>query len=113
MKNVDSIGDKRHDQAPRRDNGRDREAYQRHPDPKGWRLSKRGDPFLTRAGLTVVIYRRADGFAWRIAAWGGGNSIEAPEPLLTVERAKAEAIKALPEARRQLQEERERRRGRP
>jgi hypothetical protein len=77
-------------------------------DPGGWRISKRGDPYLTRAGLTVAIYRRAGGFAWRIAAWNGGST-EADQTYPTIEIAKREALGALPDAKRRLSERRVRR----
>jgi len=79
-----------------------RAAKARSQDP--WKTSRRGDPYITKAGLTVSVYaRRRGGFVWRATAWGSKASVESPEPYLTEEHAKAAALKALPETRRSLE----------
>ncbi len=67
-----------------------------------WKLSKRGDPYLIRAGVTVAVYPRpGGGFGWHATAWDHrADHVESPDLFLDVESAKHAALKALPEAKR-------------
>ena len=68
-----------------------------------WRISRRGDPYLIRAGLTLTVYPRGGGYVWRATGWDSKASVEADQPFLTIEHAKAAGLAALPESRRRLQ----------
>jgi hypothetical protein len=70
--------------------------------PLGWKRSKAGSPYLTKAGLTATVYRKQDGYVWRWKSWSGPAFVEARQPLLTELAAVLAAERALPEARRKI-----------
>jgi hypothetical protein len=83
-------------------------AFAGEPLPPGWKRSKAGSPYLIKAGLTLAVYRRPDGYRWRITPWDRGHPVEARASLLTELAAALEAERALPEARREIEASRSR-----
>jgi hypothetical protein len=70
--------------------------------PSGWKRSKAGSPYLTKAGLTGSVYRKGSGYRWRWKSWDGPAFVESPDAFLTESEAIDDAEKALPSARREI-----------
>jgi hypothetical protein len=70
--------------------------------PSGWKRSKAGSPYLTKAGLTGTVYRKGSGFVWRWKSWDGPAFFESPDAFLSEIEAIEDAEKALPGARREI-----------
>jgi hypothetical protein len=72
----------------------------------GWKRSKAGSPYLTKAGLTGSVYRKGSGYRWRWKSCDGPAFVESPDDFLTEAEAIEDAEQALPSVRREIAAER-------